>query len=95
MNMAVSHSVGRNIKASMLVTNIFTYVHNHGYAWELPASAQVLAYGDNSFYTFPLGMSADTGFPTIPGYYGDNYHAYVPASLNSAPEFVLSLSTKL
>ncbi len=95
MNMAISHNVARNIKASMLVTNVFTYVHNHGYAWEFPASAQVLAYGDNSFYTFPLGMSADTGFPTIPGYYGDNYHAYVPASLNSAPEFVFSLSTKL
>jgi hypothetical protein len=95
MNMAVSHDVGRNIKASFLVTNIFTYVHNHGYPWEFPASAQVLAYGDNSFYTFPLGMSADTGLATIPGYYGDNYHAYAPASLNSAPEFVFSLSTRL
>ena len=95
MNMAVSHDVGRNIKASFLVTNIFTFVHNHGYAWEIPPSSQVLAYGDNSFYTFPLGMSLDTGSPTITGYYGDNYHAYVPASLNSAPEFVFSLSTKL
>jgi hypothetical protein len=95
MNMAVSHDLARNIKASFLVTNIFTIVHNHGYAWEIPPSSQVLAYGDNSFYTFPLGMSADTGFPTRTGYYGDNYHAYVPASLNSAPEFVFSISTKL
>ena len=95
MNMAVSHDVGKNIKASFLVTNIFTAVHNHGYPWEFPSSAQVLAYGDNSFYTFPLGMSLDTGFPTHTGYYGDNYHAYGPASLNSAPEFVFSLSTRL
>ena len=95
MNMAVSHDLGRNIKASFLVTNIFTVVHNHGYPWEFPSSAQVLAYGDNSFYTFPLGMSLDTGFATHTGYYGDNYHAYSPASLNSAPEFVFSISTRL
>jgi outer membrane receptor protein involved in Fe transport len=95
MNMAVSRDLAQNIKASFLVTNIFTVVHNHGYPWEFPTKAQVLAYGDNSFYTFPLGMSLDTGFPTHMGYYGDNYHAYVPASLNSAPEFVFSLSTKL
>ena len=95
MNIAVSHDVGKNIKASFLVTNIFTYVHNHGYPWEFPSSAQVLAYGDNSFYTFPLGMSLDTGFPTHTGYYGDNYHAYSPSSLNSAPEFVFSISTRL
>jgi hypothetical protein len=60
MNLGISHNVGKNTKASFLWTNVFTVVHNHGYAWELPTTNDVLSYGDNSFYTFPLGTSADT-----------------------------------
>ena len=96
MNVGVSHNIAQNIVASMLVTNVFTLVHNHGYPWEYPSSAQVLAYGDNTFYNSPLGYSGLTGNTTSSlGYLGDNYYAYGPASLNNAPEFVFSISTKL
>jgi outer membrane receptor protein involved in Fe transport len=96
MNLAISHNLAKNVVASMLVTNVFTSVHNHGYPWEYPGSAQVLAYGDNTFYNNPLGYSGSTGLTnSIPGYFGDNYFPYTPASLNNAPEFVFSLSTKL
>ncbi|MBV8460053.1 MAG: TonB-dependent receptor [Candidatus Eremiobacteraeota bacterium] len=95
MNLGVSHNVGQNTKASFLWTNVFTVVGNHGYAWELPTKNNVLSYGDNSFYTFPLGTSADTGVPTIPQYFGDNYYAYVPSALMPLREFVFSLSFKM
>jgi hypothetical protein len=95
MNLGISHNIGANTKASFLWTNVFTVVHNKGYAWELPSTNQVLSYGDNSFYSFPLGMSTDTGFKTVPQYFGDNYYAYVPSGLMPLREFVFSLSTKL
>ncbi len=96
MNIGASHDIAQNIKASMLVTNVFTLVHNHGYPWEYPTSAQVLAYGDNTFYGSPLGYSGLTGYTTSSlGYLGDNYYPYAPQSLNNAPEFVFSISTKL
>lgn len=95
MNLGISHDVGKNAKASCLWTNVFTVVHNKGYAWEFPSSNDVISYGDNSFFTFPLGASLDTGVPTIPAYYGDNYAAYVPSGLMPMREFVFSLSTKI
>jgi hypothetical protein len=95
MNLGVSHNVGRDTKASFLWTNVFTVVHNHGYSWELPSKYDVLSYGDNSFYTFPLGTSADTGVPTIPQYFGDNYAAYAPSGIMPVREFVFSLSMKI
>jgi len=73
---------------------VFTVLGNRGYAWELPTKNNVLSYGDNSFYTFPLGTSADTGVPTIPQYFGDNYNAYAPSALMPLREFVFSLSFK-
>jgi hypothetical protein len=95
MNLGISHDLGRNVKGSFLWTNVFTVVHNHGYPWEYPTNDKVLAYGDNSFFTFPLSASFDSGLPTNPAYFGDNYYAYVPSSLIPAREFVFSLSTKL
>ncbi|MDQ6768189.1 MAG: TonB-dependent receptor [Candidatus Eremiobacteraeota bacterium] len=95
MNLGISHSVGANTKASFLWTNVFTMVHNHGYPWELPAHNQILAYGDNSFYSFPLGTSFNTGLPTNPQYFGDNYAAYTPESIMPLREFVFSLSAKI
>lgn len=95
MNLGISHDLGPNVKGSFLWTNVFTHVHNQGYAWELPTSNKVLAYGDNSFYSFPLGLSGLTGVPTIQQYYGDNYNAYTPESLIPAREFVFSVSTKI
>ncbi len=95
MNLGISHNVGHDTKASFLWTDVFTVVHNQGYSWELPTKYDVLSYGDNSFYTFPLGTSADTGVPTIPQYFGDNYYAYAPSAIMPLREFVFSISTKI
>ncbi|MBV8164159.1 MAG: TonB-dependent receptor [Candidatus Eremiobacteraeota bacterium] len=95
MNLAVSHNVGQNTKASILWTNIFTVVHNQGYAWELPSKYQVLSYGDNSFFaSTPLSTSFNSGVPTEPQYFGDNYAAYAPSAIMPYKEFVFSLSFK-
>jgi len=97
MNLSLSHDLGKNSKASLLVTNLFTSVHNHGYPWELGAGNGVLSYGDNTFYqTLPLGYAGLTGFNNDnPAYYGDNYYPYAPAGITPAREFVFSISTKL
>src|SRR5579872_602312 len=95
MNLGISHDLGKSVKGSFLWTNVFTVVHNQGYPWEYPTKNNVISYGDNSFFTFPLGSSFNTGVPTIPAYWGDNYSAYAPATLMPMREFVFSLSTKI
>ncbi len=95
MNLGLSHAVGHSTVASFLWTNVFSVVHNQGYAWELPTKYQVLSYGDNSFYSFPLGTSLDTGVPTIPQYFGDNYSPYAPSAIMPLSEFVFSISAKI
>jgi hypothetical protein len=87
MNIGFSHDLMTNMKASFLVTNVFTSVHNHGYPWEFPTGDQVLAYEDNTFYE-------NTPLPG-PTYLGDDYYPYAPATLNDAREYVFSVSTKL
>ena len=89
MNLGISHDIARNMKGSLLVTNVFTTVHNHGYPWEFPAKDQVLAYEDNEFYGF------NTFGSFAPHYAGDAYYPYAPASLNPTPEFVFSVSMKM
>ena len=97
MNLSIAHDLGNNSKATFLVTNLFTWIHNHGYPWELPTSDGVVSYSDNIFYQLaPLGYSGLTGFPTDnPAYYGDNYYPYAPYGLASARQFTFSISTKL
>jgi hypothetical protein len=95
MNLALSKDVGHNTIASFLWTNVFTVVHNQGYPWEFPSNLQVLSYGDNSFYSFPLGLDSLTGFPTERAYYGDNYYPYTPESLMPAKQFTFSVSFKV
>jgi len=97
MNLSLSHDLGKNSKASILVTNLFTSVHNHGYPWEFGSGNGVLSYGDNTFYqTLPLGYAGLSGFNNDnPAYYGDNYYPYAPAGIAPAREFVFSVSTKL
>jgi len=96
MNMAIAHDLGSNSKASLLVTNVFTSIHNHGYPWELPASDGAISYSDNYFYQLsPLGAPALSGFPQNPAYYGDNYFPYAPFGLASARQYTFSISTKL
>lgn len=86
MNLGVAHDIGHNVKANVLVTNVFTYIHNHGYPWELPSGDQVLSYEDNEFYA-----GGSFGVP----YQGDSFYPYAPSSVNPVREVVFSLSTKI
>ena len=96
MNLAVGHDLGRSAKATLLVTNLFTSIHNHGYPWELPTGDGVISYSDNYFYQLsPLGAPALQPFPQNPAYYGDNYYPYAPYGLASARQYTFSISTKL
>jgi hypothetical protein len=89
MNFGVSHDIARNVKASILLTNVFTVVHNQGYPWEFPTSKQVLAYGDNTFYS-------GTQFAAFnPVYLGESYYPYSPSSINPYHQVVFSVSTKI
>ena len=89
MNLAVSHDVAKNIKASILYTNVFTIVGNRGYPWEYPASKQVVSYEDNFFYSnAPFGQFN-------PAYVGESYYPYGPGSINPYHQLVFSLSTKI
>ncbi|HYK53552.1 MAG TPA: TonB-dependent receptor [Candidatus Eremiobacteraceae bacterium] len=86
MNFAVSHDLSQNMKAGVLVTNVFTAIHNHGYPWELPTNDQVLSYEDNEFY----------GFGSFGGRYaGDAYYPYAPSSINPVREYVFTISTRM
>jgi hypothetical protein len=86
MNFAVSHDLSQNMKAGILVTNVFTSVHNHGYPWEQSTGNQILAYEDNEFY----------GFGSFGGRYaGDSYWPYAASSINPVREYVFTLSTKM
>lgn len=85
MNFAVSHDVGSNVKAGILVTNVFTSIHNHGYPWEIGTGNQVLSYEDNEFFA---------GGSFGGRYAGDAYWPYAPSSINPTREYVFELSTK-
>jgi hypothetical protein len=103
LNLAVSHDIGHNLKASILGTNLLTGVSNHGYAWEQPTSQNNIAYGDNSFYSAaPLG--GFTGFngpganiPPNPatGYYGNNYYPYSSAGVEPLRDWIFSITAKV
>jgi hypothetical protein len=91
MNIAVSHDLARNIKASVLYTNVFTVVGNHGYPWELSAGNQVLSYADGPFYSNnPIG-----GFANRSQYFGETYYPYQPESINPYHQLIFSVSTKI
>ena len=90
MNLGVSRDITHNVKASILFTNVFTIVGNHGYVWELPTSKQVLSYGDNFFYTNGSFWSG-----TNPAYIGDSYYPYSAQSINPYHQVVFSVSTKV
>jgi len=90
MNFAVSHDLSANVKAGILVTNVFTSIHNHGYPWELPTKDQVLSYEDNEFYGF--GSFAQFASPL---YAGSAFYPYAPSSINPIREYVFTISTKM
>ncbi len=92
MNLGVSHDLGKNVVGSVLWTNVFTAVHNQGYAWEYPTKDQVVSYADNIFYQVePLGL--DTGNATP--YNGVNYFGYAPTGIQPYQSVVFSLSAKI
>ncbi len=89
MNLALSHDIAHNIKASVLFTNVFTVVHNQGYPWELAPANQVVSYEDNTFYgNNPIGALRTQ-------YIGDSYYGYAPSSINPYHQLVFSVSTKI
>lgn len=92
MNLGVAHDIGKNVKGSILWTNVFTTVHNQGYPWEYPTGNQVVSYSDNIFYQVePLGFTNGNVAP----YSGANYFAYAPSGVQPLKTFVFSLSTKI
>ena len=103
VNLAISHDIGHNLKASILGTNLLTGVSNHGYAWEQPTSQHNISYGDNSFYSSaPLGAFTGLNGPgaNIPpnpgtGYYGNNYYPYASAGIVPYQDWVFQVSAKI
>jgi hypothetical protein len=92
MNLGISHDLGKNTKAGILVANLFTTVHNHGYAWEYPTSLGVIGYSGSDFYTLnPVGP--ETGAPNP--YQGQNYYPYTPSNVIPLRSFIFTVSTKL
>ncbi|MBV8172075.1 MAG: TonB-dependent receptor [Candidatus Eremiobacteraeota bacterium] len=90
MNLAVSRDITHNVKASLLYTNVFTIVGNHGYVWEVPSSKQVVSYGDNFFYTNGGSFAG-----VNPAYTGDSYYPYAPESINPYHQLIFSISTRI
>ncbi|HME81544.1 MAG TPA: TonB-dependent receptor [Candidatus Eremiobacteraceae bacterium] len=89
MNFAISHDLMPNVKASILYTNVFTVVGNHGYPWELPAGNQVVSYEDGTFYANnPIGSFR-------PQYIGESYYPYQPSSINPYHQLIFSVSSKI
>jgi len=96
-NIAISKELQPNTKITALFTNVFTSIHNHGYAWEYPTSRRVIAYSGNSFYSPYVGPLAACGVcgPQAANYIGDDYWAYGPNALVPTPEFSVTISQKL
>lgn len=96
MNVGISHDVGKNVRASILATNLLSSVHNHGYPWEQPTSQNIISYADNFFYTgAPLGANGAVGPNPATAYYGDNYYPYAAGTALPVRDYVFSLSTKI
>jgi hypothetical protein len=86
MNVGLSHNLGTNTKATILVTNAFTSISNHGYPWEFATKDGVLSYGDNNFYY---------GFPFIGSeFLGENYYPYAPFSLAPTAQWSFGITLK-
>jgi len=96
LNLAVSHDVGHNLKASILGTNLIAGIHNQGYAWEQPASQQNISYSDNTFYSVaPLGAFAAQVPNPATAYYGTNYYGYSSSGVLPMRDYIFSLSAKI
>lgn len=92
MNLGISRDIGHSTKAGLLFSNLFTSIHNHGYAWEYPTGTGVIGYGGSDFYT--LNVIGPNPSPTG-GYAGQNYYPYTPSNVMPLRQVTFSLSTKL
>ena len=96
LNMALSHDIAHNLKASILGTNLISGIHNQGYPWELPANLQNISYQDNTFYnTSPLGALAAVPANPATAYYGSNYYPYSSAGILPMRTYVFAISGKI
>ncbi|MBC5808534.1 MAG: hypothetical protein DLM53_10630 [Candidatus Eremiobacter antarcticus] len=96
MNLGISHDIGKNMKASVLATNLITQVKNHGYPWEQPTSQHIVSYADNFFYTgAPLGAFGAVAPNPATAYYGDNYYPYAAGTAANTRDFIFTISTKI
>jgi outer membrane receptor protein involved in Fe transport len=87
MNLGLTRALGSNTKGTVLVTNLFTAIHNHGYPWEFPTRDGVLAYGDNNFYYgFPFSGSENLG---------ENYYPYAPFSVAPTSQWTFIVTAKM
>ncbi len=96
VNLAISHDIGHNLKASILGTNLLSGVSNAGYAWEQPTSQKNISYADNGFYSAaPLGAFSAPGPNPANGYYGNNYYPYSSAGILPYQDWIFQISAKL
>ena len=74
----------------MLFTNLFTSVHNQGYAWEYGTGNQVIGYGGSPFYTLnsDIGSAAGAGNPAE--FNGNAYYPYVPTNVSPLHEILFT-----
>jgi outer membrane receptor protein involved in Fe transport len=87
MNMGIAHDLSDRTKATVLFTNVFTAVHNQGYAWEYGSGNQVIGYGGSPFYSLNTGIG--------PAYYGETYYPYVPTNVSPLHQILFTLTTKV
>ncbi|HXN08750.1 MAG TPA: carboxypeptidase regulatory-like domain-containing protein [Candidatus Acidoferrales bacterium] len=95
LNMAVSHDIGHNLKASILGTNLLAGIHNHGYPWEQGTSQQNISYADGFYNDLPQGVASATVPTPLTAYYGNNYYPYTSGSILPLRDFIFSVSAKI
>jgi outer membrane receptor protein involved in Fe transport len=87
MNLGIAHDLSSRTKATLLFTNIFTAVHNQGYAWEYGTGNQVIGYGGSPFYSLNTNIG--------PAYNGETYYPYIPTNVSPLHQMLFTVSTKI
>jgi hypothetical protein len=96
MNLGFAHDVSSRTKATLLLTNVFTAVHNQGYAWEYGTGDQVIGYGGSPFYTLNSNIGSAAGAGANPAAYnGQTYYPYVPTNVSPLHQILFTVSTKI
>ena len=96
MNLGFAHDISSRTKATLLLTNVFTSVHNQGYAWEYGTGDQVIGYGSSPFYTLNSNIGSAAGAGANPAAYnGETYYPYVPTNVSPLHQILFTVSTKI